>query len=160
MSKLKILKVNSLPSIIESNTLYFIKSDNNKLHIYLTDNEGEIVYKSYDSTDIAAVFNLLIGLITNEPGGLAGIDLVGDITLVNESIKEQTITFIATSNGEQVIDLPYKINQTSHSLLINGLKQPKTYIYDYDNDTIIIPEEFNVLIDDHIIFEFYRGKII
>ncbi len=161
MNKLNIFKVNSLPVDLEPSSLYLIKqTDNNKLIIYLTDNVGNIAYKSYDSTDIVSILNLILSTLIDQPEGIAGLNLDGDITLVNESLKCYTIEQIATSDGIQYINIPgeIKINTTNYNLYINGLKQPKTYTYEGSTNIITIPATFNVKTSDILLFEYYLGK--
>lgn len=79
MAALKFKKVAALPVDKDANTVYFLVS-NTLLVLYLTDKNGQVIYHTADSTNIASVVNTLISNLINQPGGIAGIDLDGYIS--------------------------------------------------------------------------------
>ena len=80
---LRFRKVNSVPGVLETSTIYIVKQGSNHV-LYITDKNGTVSYKSYDSTDIAAVSSAYIDGLIGQPDGIAGLDTngdyVGDIT--------------------------------------------------------------------------------
>jgi hypothetical protein len=78
MAALKFKKVNSVPGVLEANTIYIVK-DSTRHILYITDKDGVASYKSYDSTDIAAITSLYIESLIGQPEGLAALDNNGDI---------------------------------------------------------------------------------
>lgn len=79
MAQLKIFKVDVLPPVLESSALYFIKASTSTFSIYLTDKLGQIAYRSPDSADISQLVLALINSLLNQPGGIAGLDLNGNV---------------------------------------------------------------------------------
>lgn len=83
MATLKFRKVNSLPGVLEADTIYMLKSGTNHI-LHITDNTGTLAYKSFDSVEIAAVCDAYISSLIGQPNGLAELDsngdYVGDIT--------------------------------------------------------------------------------
>jgi hypothetical protein len=76
MSVLKFKKVNSLPGVLEANTIYIIKENSNHV-LHITDKDGITAYKSYDSVTIASVSSAYIDSLLGQPNGIAGLDLDG-----------------------------------------------------------------------------------
>jgi hypothetical protein len=64
-----IKKVATLPTTLSPNTLYCIRS-NNKLVLHLSDNNGELIYSTYD-------YNELVELIETTPADLAVVNIFG-----------------------------------------------------------------------------------
>ena len=92
MSNLKIVKALSLPSILTASTLYFIKVSDTTFSIYLTDKTGSVSYRSPDSSDVSGLTLALINALQGQPGGLAGLDLNGDV--------EQAVSSILSLDGQ------------------------------------------------------------
>lgn len=101
MAILKFRKVNSIPGVLEANCIYIIKTGTNHI-LYITDKTGSVSYKSYDSTDIAAVSSAYIDALIGEPDGIAGLDsngdYVGDIT--GNAATATKLATPRTINGE------------------------------------------------------------
>ena len=80
MAQLKLYKVNALPAVLKPSALYFIKNDVTQiLNMYLTDASGALVYRNHDSSDISQIIIALINSIKGQPGGLAELDLNGNV---------------------------------------------------------------------------------
>lgn len=79
MAQLKIFKVTALPAILEASAMYLIKTTADRFSIYLTDKDANVVHKSPDSADISTVCMALINSLLNQPGGIAGLDLDGNL---------------------------------------------------------------------------------
>lgn len=79
MAQLKIFKLTVLPAVLEPSALYFIKTTADRFSIYLTDKDGIVVHRSPDSSDISNIVFALINSLLNQPGGIAGLDLDGNL---------------------------------------------------------------------------------
>jgi len=89
MSHLKIFKSNTIPTNYESSAIYFVKEPSGLLNIYITDKNSSIIYRSYGSSDISSIVNAIINSLLNQPGGLAGLDLDGNI--IGEIVQQASI---------------------------------------------------------------------
>lgn len=79
MAQLKIFKVSVLPAALEASALYFVQMPSNRFSIYLTDKDGLVIHRSPDSSDVSAVTMAIINNLLNQPGGIAGLDLDGNL---------------------------------------------------------------------------------
>lgn len=103
MAQLKIRKVDALPSTLQASTLYLVRASETTFSIYLTDKDGVVNYRSPDSSDISTIVLALINALKGQPGGLASLDLSGNVeqpVLTALGIDGQD--GILTSNGNAV----------------------------------------------------------
>lgn len=161
MAQLKIFKLTALPVILEPSALYFIKTTADRFSIYLTDKDGIVVHRSPDSSDVSTIVLALINALKGQPGGLASLDLDGNleqIGLVALGIDGQNGDF--SSNGssvwasidEYLIALGNGTNDPTRITLFNAIQGLRfrsdrliqTWVdfiipYDYDLGTVVYP---------------------
>lgn len=103
MANLKLFKVESLPTILQPSSLYFVKASTSTFSLYLTDKLGEVSYRSPDSSDISAIVLALINALKGQPGGLASLDGSGNLVQsANTALGIDGQNGILTSNGNNV----------------------------------------------------------
>ena len=66
MSNLSFKKVNTLPTVLQPNTIYFLLVDN-KLSIHLSDNTGTNTYRTINPTDVVPNTATVINIVDELP---------------------------------------------------------------------------------------------
>lgn len=101
MPILKFRKVDSLPGVLEANTAYLIKSSTH-LVLHLTDKTGTAAYKTYDSTEIAAIAEAYVNSLIGQPNGIAELDSNGDIVgdILGNAATATKLASPVSINGE------------------------------------------------------------
>ena len=106
MATIRIKKTSTVPTVLEPNVLYLIKESGNILRICLTDKDGAVLYKSCGSVEASGLITAYIESIKNQPDGLAGIDLngnvIGNITAIVNALDGQNVSL--SSNGVDIWD--------------------------------------------------------
>jgi hypothetical protein len=124
MAFLKFKKVNSVPGTLEANTIYIIKQGSNHV-LYITDKDGTLSYKSYDSVDIAAVTSAYVTALIGEPNGIAGLDASGNL-MQSASLNtyEVTLDFGSTPIGSKKFTIANASVNTNSKIFFTASASP------------------------------------
>lgn len=100
-SKLKFYKVDSIPAIIEPDSMYIYKDISDRIVLAITDTTGNIIYTTHNTTSIVSLINSYIDGIIDQPNGIPGLSNTGKVNIltISEVLGITDLTTYDTESG-------------------------------------------------------------